>query len=113
MAPSKVSGEHVLKKVDSELPTDASDKTKVASQASEQVNAIGDIVLIVQGSVPRGQRPMAITEELFLDRKNNVRQVIVRSAKGRLRRDVGRTLCLLEGSLKNDSVNNTDDECKG
>ena len=56
---------------------------------------------------------MAIVEELFLDRNNDVRQVIVRSAKGRLRRDVGRKLCLLEGSLENASVNNTDNECKG
>ena len=74
--------------------------------------AIGDLVLIVQGNIPRGQWPMAIVEELFSDHNNDVRQVIVRSVKGRLRRNVNK-LCLLEGSLENASVNNTDNKCKG
>ena len=55
--------------------------------------AVGDLVLVVNTS--RGHWPKGIVEEVFPDRDDVVRQVVVRTATARLRRDV-RKLCLLE-----------------
>ena len=58
--------------------------------------ALKDLVLLVDKDCPRGKWPMAIVEEVFPDEKGVVRQVTVRTANGRLKRDI-RKLCLLEG----------------
>ena len=58
---------------------------------------VQDLVLVVNNNVPRGQWPMALVEGVHQDRDGTVRQVTVRTATTRLRRDV-RKLCLLEGS---------------
>ena len=61
--------------------------------------AVGDLVLIVDESLPRGRWPLGLVEEVFPDAKGNVRRVVVRTAGAkRFRRDV-RKLCLLEGEL--------------
>ena len=61
--------------------------------------AVGDLILIVDDNAPRGHWPKGIIEQVFPDRDAVVRQVIVRTATTRLRRDV-RKLCLLEGNLE-------------
>jgi hypothetical protein len=58
----------------------------------------GDLVLVVQENVQRGQWPKAIVEEVFLDEYGHVRHVIIRTETARLRRDV-RQLCLLENAI--------------
>ena len=58
---------------------------------------VGDLVLIVQENVSRGQWPKGLIEEVFPDKHGHVRQVIVRTATARMRRDV-RKICLLEGA---------------
>ena len=60
---------------------------------------VGDLILIVDDNAPRGHWPKGIIEQVFPDRDAVVRQVIVRTATTRLRRDV-RKLCLLEGNLE-------------
>lgn len=60
--------------------------------------AVGDLVLIVQENIQRGQWPKGVVEEVFPDQHGHVRQVLLRTATIRLRRDV-RKLCLLEGTL--------------
>ena len=42
--------------------------------------AEGDLVLIVDESLPRGRWPLELAEEVFPDVKGNVRRVIVRTA---------------------------------
>ena len=60
---------------------------------------MGDLVLIVDGGLPQGRWPLGLVEEVFPDAKENVRQVVLRTAGAkRFRRDV-RKLCLLEGDL--------------
>ena len=58
--------------------------------------ALKDLVLLVDKDCPRGKWPMAIVEEVFPDEKGVLRQVTVRTANGRLKRDICK-LCLLEG----------------
>ncbi|CAB4026549.1 PREDICTED: uncharacterized protein LOC102803299 [Paramuricea clavata] len=58
----------------------------------------GDLVLVVQENVQRGQWPKAIVEEVFPDEYSHVRHVIIRTETARLRRDV-RKLCLLESAI--------------
>ncbi|XP_013410717.1 uncharacterized protein LOC106173924 [Lingula anatina] len=58
----------------------------------------GDFVLLIDENAFRGQWPKGLIEETFPDKYGHVRQVIVKTAKGRFRRDV-RKLCLLEGNF--------------
>lgn len=58
----------------------------------------GDLVIMKDGNVPRGQWPRALVQETFPDRDGVVRQVLVRTANGTYRRDV-RKLCMLEEEL--------------
>ena len=60
--------------------------------------AVGDLVLVVDETSPRGHWPKAVVQEVFPDKHGIVRQVLVRTASSVLRRDV-RKLCLLEGAL--------------
>ena len=57
---------------------------------------VGDLVLFVNESAPRGQWQKGIVEETFLDKHGDIRQCEVRTALGTFRRDV-RKLCFLEG----------------
>jgi len=59
---------------------------------------VGDLVLLADKNIPRGQWPKAIVEKTFPDSDDVVRQVIVRTADGVYRRDV-RKLCMLEEEL--------------
>ena len=58
---------------------------------------VGDLVLTVQENVSHGQWPKGLIEEVFPDKRGHVRQVVVRTATARMRRDV-RKICLLEGA---------------
>jgi hypothetical protein len=58
---------------------------------------VGDLVMIVQENVSRGQWPKGLIEEVFPDKRGHVRQVVVRTATARMRRDV-RKICLQEGA---------------
>ena len=59
---------------------------------------VGDLVIMKDTNIPRGQWPKALVQETFPDSDGVVRQVLVRSATGVFRRDV-RKLCLLEEEL--------------
>ena len=54
---------------------------------------VGDLVIMKDTNIPRGQWPKALVQETFPDSDGVVRQVLVRSATGVFRRDV-RKLCL-------------------
>ena len=56
---------------------------------------VGDLVLIVPENISRGQWPKGLIEEIVPDKYGHVRQVTVRTATSRIRRDV-RKICLLE-----------------
>ena len=58
---------------------------------------VKNLVLLVDSGCSRGQWPMAIVEEVFPDKHGIVRQVMVRTANSKFKRDV-RKLCLLEGA---------------
>ena len=57
--------------------------------------AIGDVVLIADDNVSRGNWPKGIVEEMLPDKEGRVRRVRVRTSSSSLARDV-RKLCLLE-----------------
>ena len=59
---------------------------------------VGDLVLMVDKDVPRGQWPKALVEQVFPDSEGVVRRVTVRTSDGVYQRDV-RKLCLLEERL--------------
>ena len=59
---------------------------------------VGDLVIMKDTNIPRGQWPKALVQETLPDSDGVVRQVLVRSETGVLRRDV-RKLCLLEEEL--------------
>ena len=58
----------------------------------------GDLVLIQKTGTPRGYWPKGVVESTFPSADGMVRQVMVRTTQGSIRRDV-RSLCLLEGAL--------------
>ena len=60
--------------------------------------AVGDLVLIIDDRVSRGNWPMAIIEEVYPDKHGVVRQVKLKTSTNNLKRDV-RKLCLLEGHM--------------
>ena len=57
----------------------------------------GDLVLMVDEKIPRGQWPLAVVQEIYPDSRGIVRHVMVRKADGLLKRDV-RKLCLWEAA---------------
>ena len=57
--------------------------------------AIGDVVLIADDNVSRGNWPKGIVEEVLPDKEGRVRRVRVRTSSSSMTRDV-RKLCLLE-----------------
>ena len=60
---------------------------------------IGDLVLLVNDQCQRNVWPKAITTDVFPDRDNVVRRVLLRTASGQsLMRDV-RKICLLECAI--------------
>ena len=59
---------------------------------------VGDLVIMKDANLPRGQWPKALVQETFPDSDGVVRQVLVKGATGVFRRDV-RKLCLLEEEL--------------
>ncbi|XP_044175355.1 uncharacterized protein LOC122958515 [Acropora millepora] len=59
---------------------------------------VGDLVIMKDPNIPRGQWPKALVQETFPDSDGVVRQVLVMSATGVFRRDV-RKLCILEEEL--------------
>ena len=59
---------------------------------------VGDLVIMKDGHIPRGQWPKALVEETLPDSDGVVRQVLVRSTNGIFRRDI-RKPCLLEEEL--------------
>jgi len=59
--------------------------------------AVGDLVLVSDDNVSRGNWPLGIVIETFPDDKGLVRHLQVRTAKGVYRRNI-RKLCLLEAS---------------
>ena len=59
---------------------------------------VGDLVLVTEKNVPRGQWPKGLIEQTFPDSEGKVRQVTVRTANAVYRRDI-RKLCLLEEQL--------------
>lgn len=65
-------------------------------QHSKNFN-LGDLVLVINESTPRGSWPKALVEEIFPDKFGLVRRVRVRTAKTSYIRDV-RKLCHLEGA---------------
>ena len=58
---------------------------------------VGDLVLVVQENIPRGHWPKGLIEEVVPDKYGHVRQVTLKTATSRIRRDV-RKLCLLESA---------------
>ncbi|XP_077997089.1 uncharacterized protein LOC144450360 [Glandiceps talaboti] len=66
---------------------------------------VGDLILIMDESATRGHWQKGIVEQTYPDRYGVIRQVLVKTATGRLRRDV-RKLCLLEGALEPGSALN-------
>lgn len=58
----------------------------------------GELVLMVERNVPRGQWPKAIIESVHQGTDGLVRDVTVRTATGSMRRDI-RQLCRLEGDV--------------
>ena len=63
---------------------------------------VGDLVLMKDGHIPRGQWPEALVEQTLPDSNGVVRQVFVRSANRVFRRDI-RKLCLIEEYLLKES----------
>lgn len=59
---------------------------------------VGDLVLLADKNLSRGQWPKGSVEQTYPDSEGMVRQVVVRTADGVYRRDV-RKLCLLEEQL--------------
>lgn len=59
---------------------------------------VGDLVIMKDANLSRGQWPKALVRETFPDSDGVVRQVLVKSATGVFRRDI-RKLCLLEEEL--------------
>ena len=59
---------------------------------------VGDLVLLAEKNLSRGQWPKGLVEQTYPDSEGMVRQVVVRTADGVYRRDV-RKLCLLEEQL--------------
>jgi len=59
---------------------------------------VGDLVIMKDANLSRGQWPKALVQETFPDSDGVVRQVLVKSARGVFRRDI-RKLCLLEEEL--------------
>ena len=55
-----------------------------------------DLVLLLDERLCREQWPLGIVEEVYPDKNGRVRQVLVRTSKSKLKRDI-RKLCLLEG----------------
>ena len=56
---------------------------------------VKDLMLLVDSGCSHGQWPMAVVEEVFPDKHGIVRQVMVRTANSKFKRDVHK-LCLLE-----------------
>lgn len=59
---------------------------------------VGNLVLVVDDRVKRGEWPKGVVQEVYPDKHGMVRQLLVKTATTTLRRDV-RKLCLLEGQL--------------
>ena len=59
---------------------------------------VGDLVLLADKNLSRGQWPKGLVEQTFPDSEGMVRQVVVRTANGAYRREI-RKLCLLEEQL--------------
>ena len=59
---------------------------------------VGDLVLMADKNLPRGQWPKALVEQTFPDSEGMERQVVVRTVDGVYRKDV-RKLLLLEEKL--------------
>ena len=59
---------------------------------------VGDLVLLADKNLPRGQWPKALIEQTFPDSEGMVFQVVIRKANGVHHRDVCK-LCLLEEQL--------------
>ena len=59
---------------------------------------VGDLVIMKDTNIPRGQWPKALVQETFPVSEGIVRQVVVRSTTGVFRRDVWKC-CLLEEEL--------------
>ena len=59
---------------------------------------VGDLVIMKDANLPRGQWPKALVQEIFPDSDGVVRQVLVKGAAGVFRRDI-RKLCPLEEDL--------------
>ena len=59
---------------------------------------VGDLVIMKDTNIPRGEWPKALVQETFPYSNGVVRQVLMRSATSAFRRDV-RKLCLLEEEL--------------
>ncbi len=57
----------------------------------------GDLVLLPKRDGPRGEWPMGVANETYPGLDGLVRQALVRTRSGVVRRDV-RSLCLLEGA---------------
>lgn len=66
----------------------------------------GDLVLVVQENVQRGQWPKAVIEEVLPDKYGHVRHATIRTETTRLRRDV-RKLCLLEDATSLETISHT------
>ena len=58
-----------------------------------------DLVLMVDEKTSREQWPIPIIEKTYPDKYGNVRQVLVRTGKSKVKRDI-RKLCHLEGIYK-------------
>lgn len=59
---------------------------------------VGDLVIMKDANLPRGQWCKALVQETFPDSDGVVRQVLVKSTTGVFRRDI-RKLCLIEEEL--------------
>ena len=59
---------------------------------------VGDLVLVTEKNVPRGQWPKGLIEETFPGSEGKVRQITVKTANAVYQRDI-RKLCLLEEQL--------------
>ena len=53
---------------------------------------VGDLVLLADKNLPRGQWPKALIEQTFPDSEGMVRQVVIKTANGVYHRDL-RNLC--------------------
>ena len=60
----------------------------------------GDVVLMVDEALPRGQWPLAKVEEVVKDHMGLVRQVVVRRGTALLRRPVAKLVRILPGTLE-------------